>query len=182
MARIDFVAGGGSRPDAIVQLFRDVFTASAGAAEGGAVGGLAEKLLEGTPPEDLYVFSAIGSEAVIGCIMFSRVLYEGDSRAIFILSPVAIDTARQRRGIGQRLLRHGLARLRESGVDAVLTYGDPAYYGRLGFAQVTVDFARPPFPLSQPHGWQARSLSDAPLAPMTGAVRCVDALNDPALW
>jgi putative acetyltransferase len=40
----------------------------------------------------------------------------------------------QRRGIGSRLIRAGLAACAQAGWEAVVVLGDPAYYSRFGFA------------------------------------------------
>ena len=101
---------------------------------------------------------------------------------MFLLSPLAVATARQGFGIGQELLGQALEALRSDGVDVVATYGDPAFYGKVGFEPVSEDRARAPLPLSQPIGWIGQSLSGGQLTPLKGPGTCVAALNDPALW
>jgi len=71
--------------------------------------------------------------------------------------------------------------LRSLDVDFVVTYGDPAYYGKVGFQPITEEFARAPLPLSQPHGWLGQSLTGR-AAPIAGPSRCVRAFNRPELW
>ena len=72
--------------------------------------------------------------------------------------------------------------LRQEGVDIAVTYGDPAFYGRVGFKPVSEADLPAPQPLGQPQGWIAQSLTDAPLTPLRGPARCVAAFDDPALW
>jgi putative acetyltransferase len=98
------------------------------------------------------------------------------------MAPVAVATERQGQGIGQRLIAHGLDTLRQEGVDIAVTYGDPAFYGRVGFNPVSEADLPAPQPLNQPQGWIAQSLTDAPLTPLRGPARCVAAFDDPALW
>jgi predicted N-acetyltransferase YhbS len=93
-----------------------------------------------------------------------------------------VATDRQRQGIGQRLLRHGLASLRNAGVDIVMTYGDPRYYAKVGFRPISETDARAPFALKHPEGWLAQSLTDRAMTPLKGPSRCVEALNDPLFW
>jgi predicted N-acetyltransferase YhbS len=93
-----------------------------------------------------------------------------------------VATAHQGRRIGQRLIGYGLDALRQEGVDIAVTYGDPDYYGRVGFAPVAVADVPAPHPLGQPEGWIAQSLTEAPLTPLRGPARCVPAFDDPALW
>jgi hypothetical protein len=102
------------------------------------------------------------------------------TRAVFVLGPVAVAPERQGQGVGQGLIRHGLAELSARGVDVALTYGDPAYYGRFGFEVITTEVAAAPFRLGFPHGWLGQALDGGMLSPLKGSVTCVDALTIPA--
>jgi len=168
--------------EVIAAMFTDAFTASEGEAEGALIGALARRLIVETPAADLRVVTAWTDGALLGCIFFTRLAYEGDPRTVFMMSPVAVATAHQGNGIGQRLISHGLDALRQEGVDIAVTYGDPAFYGQVGFAPVAEADLPAPQTLSQPEGWIAQSLTDAPLTPLHGPVRCVAAFDDPALW
>ncbi|MBT0962838.1 GNAT family N-acetyltransferase [Denitromonas iodatirespirans] len=168
--------------DALIALFTNTFTASEGAEEGARIGSLVRTMLHDTPPQDLLVFTAGDEGRIVGGIFFSRMRFAQDARTVFILGPVAVATEAQGKGIGQQLLKHGLAALRDAGVDAALTYGDPNYYMRVGFRQISEADARPPFKLQHPEGWMGQSLSERPLTPLKGASRCVAALSDPAFW
>ena len=77
---------------------------------------------------------------------------------------------------------HGLDALRREDVDIAVTYGDPAFYGRVGFELVSAADLPAPQPLKQPQGWIVQSLTKVPLTPLRGPARCVAAFNDPALW
>jgi len=168
--------------EAIAELFRATFTASEGVEEGGLIGALARRLIAETPTDDLRVFTAWEDNALLGGIFFTRLIYEGDPRTVFMMAPVAVATAQQGKGVGQRLIAHGLAALRQQGVDIVVTYGDPAFYGRVGFKAITESEVPAPFPLQHPEGWQVQSLDGAELVPLIGPPRCVEAFNDPVLW
>jgi len=146
------------------------------------IGTLVRDLLSKTSDDDMVVFTSLEGDVVSGCIVFTRLTYGEDDRTVFILSPVAVRTRFQRRSIGQTLLRHGLDALRAQGIDVVMTYGDPNYYAKVGFAQITQDIARAPLPLTHPEGWLAQSLTDRPLAPLKGPSRCVAALDNPIYW
>lgn len=166
----------------IIDMFADTFSASEGADEGAVIGDLVRKLLADTPRRDIHVFLAEENGALAGAAIFSRLTYADDTREVFILSPMAIATNRQGQGVGQALLTHALKELREAGVDVAITYGDPAFYGKVGFQPMTQATAASPLPLSQPHGWIGQSLAETTLAPLKGACTCVAALNDPAIW
>lgn len=166
----------------ITDLFKATFTASEGAEEGALIGSFVDRLLATTDETDIFVFSARQPDGLAGAAIFTRMRYSQDERSVFILSPMAVATAQQGAGIGQRLLTFGLETLRENGVDVALTYGDINFYSKVAFRQIPVSDAKPPLPLTYPEGWLGQSLTDRPLDPLQGSSVCVDALNDPALW
>lgn len=179
---MDFSTDYKTHVHAIETLFASTFSDSEGAEEGALIGALGHRLIAETPAEELRVFTAWGDGAIIGAILFTRLTYQNDPRTVFMMAPVAVARARQGQGIGQRLIAHGLDALRQQGVDIVVTYGDPAFYGRVGFKPVSEAEVPAPQPLQQPQGWIAQSLTDAPLSPVSGPARCVAAFDDPALW
>ena len=179
---MQFTSDHSGRAAGIAALFEATFTASEGPDEGHLIGDLARNLLETTPQEDLHVFLALDDNDIAGCIIFSRLSYDEDDRTVFVLAPVAVATERQGMGIGQELLKYGLGQIRDEGVDVAVTYGDPAYYGKVGFAPITEVEARAPFTLRLPHGWLGQSLTDRPLEPLKGPSRCVAALDRPEFW
>lgn len=179
---MEFSAGLAGREREIVSLVTSAFTDSEGAGEGKSVGGLAKTLLDTTPDGDLFVYAAHEGPALVGCIFFSRLRYDRDDRTVFIMAPVAVRTDRQGQGIGQQLIAHGLAGLRRLGIDIVMTYGDPDFYSRVGFRQISEDIAQAPFKLTCPHGWLGQSLTGGDIQPLSGPPCCVDALNRPEYW
>ncbi len=179
---MEFQSGHQSRETAITDLFVSAFSASEGADEGAVIGAFVRDLMETTPSDDMMVWSAYEAGSLLGCIFLTRMTYPEDERVVFILSPVAVGTEHQRRGVGQALIRAGLEDLREKGVDVVLTYGDPTYYAKVGFAQIKEDWAKAPLDLSFPEGWLGQSLSRKGNAPLRGSSLCVPALNKPELW
>ncbi|MDT0681617.1 N-acetyltransferase [Roseicyclus sp. F158] len=179
---MDFINGHAGRRDGIIALFKDAFTASEGEAEGDLVASLVTGMLSSVAQDDIFVSSAIDDGTLVGTVIFTRMDYTEDERTVFILSPAAISTRRQGEGIGQALLSHGLNTLRKSGVDVVLTYGDPNFYSKVGFETITEEIARAPLPLSHPEGWLGQSLKTEALKPLQGAPTCVAPLNDPSLW
>ena len=69
-----------------------------------------------------------------GHVIFTRCGVIGDGVNVALLGPLAVAPAQQRQGIGSALVRAGLGRLEDEDVAIVCVLGDPAYYGRLGFA------------------------------------------------
>ena len=165
----------------ITQLFAKVFSDSEGQSEGLIIGTLAHDLLTGTDENDFYCFVASEGEQIIGSIIFSRLTFENAVSA-FLLSPVAIDTNHQGKGIGQKLINFGLNVLKENGIELVLTYGDPRYYAKIGFNPITEKIVKAPLPLSQPEGWLGQSLVNDEIVPIAGNSQCVEAMNKPEIW
>ena len=165
----------------VIRLFTSVFSASEGEQEGRNIGHLVSNLLSKTEPRDLIGFVAIDKGCIVGCIFFSRFTVPGNKIA-FLLSPVAIATEVQGIGVGQRLISYGLGYLRSQRVNLAFTYGDPAFYSKTGFHQISESFVAAPFPLSQPAGWLAQSLDGSPLQAIDGATQSVEAFNDTDLW
>jgi putative acetyltransferase len=95
---------------------------------------------------------------------------------------MAVESGRQRSGVGQVLLCHALAALREEGIQIAMIYGDPNFYGKVGFMPVSEDQARAPLPLSFPHGWIGRSLTEKQMPVLQGPSTCVSALNRSDVW
>ena len=69
---------------------------------------------------------------LLGHVLFSPVTVAGSWSAMG-LGPVAVRADRRGCGIGQLLVREGLARLEGAGEPTCVVLGDPAWYGRFGF-------------------------------------------------
>ena len=74
------------------------------------------------------------SSEVVGHIAFSPVTITDGSSGWYGLGPVSVLPALQGQGIGQELVRAGLTELRALGARGCVLLGEPAYYGRFGFA------------------------------------------------
>ena len=73
---------------------------------------------------------------IFGHILFSRLqVMSGDWNSPAVsLAPLAVDPAHQNAGIGSELVREGHLRLMAQGEVLSVVLGDPAYYGRFGYA------------------------------------------------
>jgi len=176
------VEGIDGHAEQLVGVFKSSFAASEGAKEGEVIAELVRCLFTKTAPEDLNVFSLQEGNAFLACIVFSKLTYAEDERSVVLLSPVAVVPSRQNEGLGKKLLTFGLAAIAAKGADVAITYGNPKYYAKVAFVQITAAIARPPFPLSQPHGWLAQSLTDKPLTPQAGDCQCVPAFDNADHW
>jgi putative acetyltransferase len=72
--------------------------------------------------------------AVAGHVAFSPVRINGRCGCWYGLAPLAVRPDRQRGGIGQALVRSGLARMDGLGAAGCVVLGSPAYYVSFGFA------------------------------------------------
>ncbi|WP_135382576.1 GNAT family N-acetyltransferase [Vibrio tasmaniensis] len=175
-----------SEIEAITQLFTQTFTDSEGENEGKTVGKLAKSLLTTTDSAELLCFVAeddsIESDSIIvGAIIFTPLSFDDETKA-YLLSPVAVSTLVQKRGIGQQLINFGLEVLKQQSVELAVTYGDPSYYSKVGFEQITVEQIPAPFELSYPHGWIAQSLIGGEIKVTSKQSSCVEALAQPEYW
>lgn len=71
---------------------------------------------------------------VVGHAAFSPVTWSQGHTGWYGLGPVAVAPACQGQGIGAALVQQGLDQLRAQGAAGCVVLGDPAYYGRFGFA------------------------------------------------
>lgn len=170
------------REQEIIDLFKASFTASEGAEEGVLIGGLVRDLLTDTKSGDIRIFAVKEAGELIGAVIFSRLSYPEDSRCVFLLSPLAVMPDQQRKGIGQTLVSQSLSALFRERVDVVMTYGDPAFYGRAGFTSIAEAIASPPLPLTYPHGWLGQTAKGTEMRALIGPSHCVPALNRPDIW
>ncbi|MCH7861005.1 GNAT family N-acetyltransferase [Sphingomonas sp. NPDC092331] len=76
------------------------------------------------------------SGALAGMIAFSRmdVAIAGKPIAAVALAPLAVEAAWRKQGVGEALVQAGIAQLADAGGVLAFVLGDPAYYGRFGFA------------------------------------------------
>jgi putative acetyltransferase len=170
-----------SNIEEIKQLFTTVFTASEGQSEGQVIGSLVSDLVSSTNAGDLHGFVATKHGEIIGSIFFSRITFDSSVSA-FILSPVAIRTDHQRKGIGQKLINFGINYLKENNVELVFTYGDLSFYSKVGFNLITEEVIKAPLQLTYPEGWLGQSLVGSEIHPVVGNSYCVEALNKPEIW
>lgn len=101
-------------------------------------------------------------DEIVGHVLFSRMTADPPACRIGALAPVAVRIDRQNQGIGDALIRAGLAACREKGIDAVIVLGDPPYYRRFGFDPALAAHLASPYagPHLQALEFRAGALSD----------------------
>lgn len=73
-------------------------------------------------------------DAIAGHVAVSPVTISSGAEGWYGLGPIAVRTDRQGEGIGSALVRAALDALREINARGCVLLGNPAYYGRFGFA------------------------------------------------
>jgi len=133
--------------------------------------------------DDTHVLSLVATAdgVLAGHAAFTTCGLDGRTGAVALLAPVAVLPAHQRLGFGTALIETGLARLRAAGVVQVYVLGDPAYYGRFGFAACSA--VAPPYPLPRAwrSAWQSIDLSDAARG-LHGTLSVPTPWQRPELW
>lgn len=118
---------------------------------------------------------------VVGHVAFTDCSVADDAARAVLLGPLAVTPARQGRGIGSALVRAGLDRLAAAGPARVFVLGDPAYYGRFGFAAEAGVIPPYPLPDEWAGAWQSLALGGAG-APPPAPLSVPPVWQDPALW
>jgi putative acetyltransferase len=107
--------------------------------------------------------------SIVGHIMFSRMWIKTSPGLVSAVSlaPVAVLPQHQRKGIGSRLIHHGLELLRGRGERVVIAVGHPDYYPRFGFSTDKSKLLGSPFPSE---AFMAMELSEGALDGIRGSV------------
>lgn len=81
-------------------------------------------------------FVALAGGEIAGNIMYCRARVaedSGEEHGVLTFGPVSVWPRLQKQGVGSALIRHSLKAAAKMSFEAVLIYGDPAYYRRFGF-------------------------------------------------
>ena len=117
-----------------------------------AFGGEEESALIGRlRTDDLMVVSLIAEEygEIVAHIAFSELEVTSNDHKRSIraaaLAPMAVAPTHQRLGIGSELVRQGLEKCRENGIEAVAVVGHERFYPRFGFSAEIAECLKCPF-------------------------------------
>lgn len=177
---IQFRAAVSADHSKILELFTQTFTASDGASEGALLEQLVTDLLQSLDVSSVSCFVAMSGTQLVGSVFTTALTFDQDVK-VQMLAPVAVDTGFQGRGFGQQMINQVISVLTQRDVDTLVTYGDPAYYSKVGFGAISEEYIPAPMPLSMPIGWLGQTLNRPISVPLTNP-RCVKAFSDPSYW
>ncbi len=124
---------------------------------------------------------AVTGGGLAGHVAFTPCGVSESTAKVSLLAPLAVAPERQQQGIGSALVQEGFRLLKADATQRVFVLGDPAYYGRFGFAADAL--VAPPYPMPDEwrSAWQSRGLQDG--APEErGALTVPPVWRQPALW
>lgn len=147
---------------------------------------LVKDLLNDPSARPLYSLLAFNDDRAVGHVLFTSARLEGTQNdvSISLLAPLAVIPDFQKRGVGGKLIEHGLQHLADSGVDLVFVLGHPDYYPRYGFKPAGIKGFDAPYPIPEEHAnaWMVQELRPGMMGKVCGKVRCADMLNKPEHW
>ncbi len=164
-----------------VNSIRLVHEDAFGEPEGKVVAQLACDILADETAKPLLSLVAEENKQIVAHILFSAVkIKEKEGLSAYILAPLSVSRNCQQKGLGTKLINHGLQALQQRGADIILVLGDPDYYTRTGFrAGHNIEA---PFKLEYPQAWMALELKSGMLAQAKGAALCASSLASPEHW
>lgn len=165
----------------VTELFRSVFSVSESIEEGQLIGELVGNLFTTLDNQAVIGFGAYEKTSLRGAIFFTQLRFSTPIK-VYMLAPVAVSTEHQGKGIGQELITHGLNTMQQRTVDVITTYGDPAFYSKVGFEPLSETTIEAPLTLSMPVGWQGQSLTQTPIPTIAEKPACVAAFNNAVYW
>lgn len=76
---------------------------------------------------------ALEGSDILGHVAFSPVTIPGQSGRWFGLGPISVHPEAQRKGVGSKLIKEGIALLKAQAATGCVLIGEPGYYRRFGF-------------------------------------------------
>jgi len=143
-------------------------------------------LLDDKTARPILSLVAVENNRLIGHILYTRaVLTRADKPvSVQILAPLAVIPDAQTKGVGSKLIKEGLRKLRKSGVELVFVLGHPEYYPRCGFITAGALGFEAPYLIPEKHAgaWMVQELKKSVISSVKGKVQCSEVLNQPQHW
>ncbi|MCK4813882.1 MAG: N-acetyltransferase [Candidatus Marinimicrobia bacterium] len=147
---------------------------------------LTRDLLTDPTAEPLVSLLAFDGETPVGHILFTKAQIVGVDRCplMHILAPLAVIPDYQKQGIGGKLIRAGLEKLRVLGSERCFVIGHMDYYPRYGFIPdaAAQSFPAPyPIPEKDKDAWMVQDLVEK-ATEIKGQIICADVMMKPEYW
>ncbi|ASV57059.1 MULTISPECIES: GNAT family N-acetyltransferase [Lelliottia] len=113
---------------------------------------------------------------VVGYVAFSPVTIQGEDLQWVGMAPLAVDENYRGQGLARQLVYEGLDSLNEFGYAAVVTLGEPEFYGRFGFKPAAPYDLHCRWPGTET-AFQVHPLADDALNGVSGLVEYHDHFN-----
>lgn len=122
---------------------------------------------------------AVAEESIIGHILFSKITIEQADRQFEVinLAPLSVLPAWQRKGVGKKLVKTGMRKVKSLGYDAVIVLGHEEYYPKFGFERASRFGVACPFEVPDAAFMAIELIPDA-LDGKSGTVRFPPAFDD----
>lgn len=168
------------------QEISDIVIAAFGDVQGQEVSDLITDLLADSSARPLVSLVATIDDTIVGYILFTNAHIKHFERNVSsaILAPLSVHPEFQNLGIGGRLIKEGLKKLKTMGVELVFVLGHPSYYPKYGFSIAGINGFDAPYPISPENSgaWMVQELHAGTVEDVSGQVICAEALNDPKYW
>jgi putative acetyltransferase len=128
---------------------------------------------------------AFHEEQAVGHILFTKARIEPEAPlSVTLLAPLAVAPDAQKQGVGGELIRAGLQKLAQAGVDLAFVLGYPDYYSRHGFQPAARHGFAPTYPILKENedAWMVHALRPEVFGPISGRILCANALDRPEYW
>lgn len=172
--------------DADREAINDVQISAFGDEEGPVIAELVEGLLDDRTARPLLSLVAEQDGQLVGHVLFTAVNVEPGNTDVSaqILAPLAVSKEHQGGGVGGALVRDGLRRLADGGVQLVFVLGHPGYYPRFGFRPAGALGLDAPYPIPPKNAdaWMVTQLQRGVLGKVRGKIRCAAVLDEPQHW
>ncbi len=171
----------------IEKIHKAAFEKTEGAQKAKIIADLVHDLFEDETAMPIHSFVAQENRKLLGHVLFTKVTITDcpvDVEAR-ILAPLAVRPECQSTGIGTGLIKEGLRRLKEEGIDLVFVLGHIDYYPRSGFINdaQSLGFKAPYYiPEEFADAWMVIALAPGIIGKAKGRVQCGDILNQPEHW
>ena len=148
---------------------------------------LTADLLNDPTAQPILSLLAFYNDKAIGHILFTRLYLNeiSEQPLIHLLAPMAVLPEFQNQGIGGKLIKTGLEKLKAMGSEVVFVLGHIDYYPKYGFINDAgkLGYQAPyPIPDEVADAWMIQTLNSEGIKLVRGKIKCAKQLDKPEYW